>query len=144
MHLTSLLLPLLPCTSALLIPRAGGPTATPLPPSCTPTSPTTNLTSQAPIGSFRKQHLLYQFHIPLPDATPIAERWQECLEQCNGLEGCVAAYMADGLRAPKNANGAQGEKGRGCLMFDAEMAEGDLGEVKGVRKAKAGNLGCEE
>ncbi|KAG8630998.1 hypothetical protein KVT40_000138 [Elsinoe batatas] len=134
---------------ALNIPRAGAPPYTPLTSSCTLTSPlsapATNYSTPLliPSSSVRASSLLYQTYFPLSDTTSMAERWEGCVQQCNGLAGCRAAFMADGVKTPKKWYGtAGGKKGRGCLLFDRELMEGDFVEKKGVEKGTAGNLEC--
>ncbi|PSK34060.1 Glucan endo-1,3-alpha-glucosidase agn1 [Elsinoe australis] len=143
-------------TTALVLPRAGGPAYNPIPTTCSvpnplpptaPGVPATNFSTNglAPSPSFRAAHLIYQFYLPSPDSTDIAERWEGCLEQCNGLSGCVAAFMADGMRTPKGWYGTEGGvESRGCLMFNGTLAEGDFVTREKVRGATAGNIACPE
>ncbi|KAF2223872.1 hypothetical protein BDZ85DRAFT_281770 [Elsinoe ampelina] len=147
--LTLCTLLLTPPSLALNIPRAGAPPYTPLPPTCTLTSPlpppATNYSTPllVPSASVRASSLLYQTYFALPDTTSMAERWEGCVQQCNGLAGCKAAFMADGVKTPKKWYGTTGgKKGRGCLLFDRELGAGDFVEKKGVEGGTAGNLEC--
>ncbi|KAF4552968.1 Hypothetical protein D9617_8g049810 [Elsinoe fawcettii] len=135
-------------TSALVLPRAGGPPFVPIPSTCSITTPipSGNYTLHlAPNAAIRASSLIYQAYFPLPDYISIFNRWEGCLGQCNGLTGCVAAYLVDGIKTPKGWYGtAGGERERACLMFDRALGEGDLVAKEGVGNGTVGNIECPE
>ncbi|KAF2152013.1 hypothetical protein K461DRAFT_160613 [Myriangium duriaei CBS 260.36] len=146
---------LTPLITALVVPRAGGPSFNPIPADCTVPNPLPCTSGQPPQNysstnilpstSVVTAHRIYQYYLPLPDYESMANRWEGCLEQCNGLSGCVAAFMADGVPTPAGWFGtAGGDRDRACWMFNATLAEGDFTAVgaEGTGNATAGNIVC--
>lgn len=132
--------------SALAI-RAGGPPFVPIPSNCTVPNPlpppalnySTNGLSVSP--STLNSSGVYSYYLALPDYQPMSERWEGCLEQCNGLGGCVSAFMADGVKTPKGYYGTSGgTPSRACLMFDRYLEGCDFVAAEGVGNATAGNI----
>ena len=73
----------------------------------------------------------------------MAARWEGCLEQCNGLDGCVAAFMADGVKTPPGWYGMQGGVSeRACWMFNETLTEAGFECAEGVGNGTAGNIVC--
>lgn len=154
----TLLSALLVSTSlALSIPhaiRAGGPGFVPIPANCSvpnplpPTSsgPATNYStnSLSPSPAVVNASQIYSYFLPLPDYESMHQRWEGCLEQCNGLDGCVAAFMADLVPTPEGYYGTPGGVlERACLMFDRALTECDFVTVQeGYVNATAGNIEC--
>lgn len=73
--------------------------------------------------------------------------WTQCIDQCNGLTGCQAAYL--GYNVPSTAKYGLPEGyslGIGCRMFNATLLDTDLVQVQGgnyTQAVTANIVGCD-
>ncbi|KAF2805539.1 uncharacterized protein BDZ99DRAFT_574459 [Mytilinidion resinicola] len=153
---TTLLTTLLTTTTALalplhnpLAPRAGGPAYTPIPATCPvytvlPVSLSSSPPHYAPLASVDAANQVYAAYWD-PASTNDTDLYIGCLEQCNGLSGCKAAYIAWEVPTPAGYYGTPGgELMTGCLMYNRTLVAGDFGAAKeGThRDGRMGNLSC--
>ncbi|KAL1640716.1 hypothetical protein SLS58_006730 [Diplodia intermedia] len=122
-------------------PRAGGPSYVPITPPCAVTDPlppppstdTANQTSAGirPSSALTAAHQLYSWDRPAGDAAYLnaSTLWGNCVEQCNGLDGCVSAFLAYDVPAEPRHGAPGGAPGIACRMFDVAVGEGDFRPV---------------
>ncbi|KAJ6617003.1 hypothetical protein B0H10DRAFT_2035159 [Mycena sp. CBHHK59/15] len=131
--------------------RAGGPAYVPITPPCTlsyPVSGPGSTPSQAyhPAVDITSTQI-YSWDIDMPDSVYQNESawWTECIEQCNGLSGCRAAFLAYEVPAESRYGAPGGYPSVGCRMFNVFLREGDFAAVTNgsYTQAIAGNIdGC--
>ncbi|OJD29924.1 uncharacterized protein BKCO1_7000054 [Diplodia corticola] len=120
-------------------PRAGAPAYKPITPPCRVTDPlpATNATSDPttaglrPSASLTASHQLYSWDRPASDAAYLnaSTLWTDCIEQCNGLSGCVSAFLAYDVPAEPRYGAPGGALGIACRMFDVAVAAADFAPV---------------
>lgn len=119
-------LPLLASASPLLVPRAGGPTAKPIPPTCTVINPlphaacgTSNIDGYKPDPSFVQSHLLYEAYFA--SSLSLEAQAKQCKQQCYGFGNvgdCVASFVGYNVPVPEGYMGSEGgELVTACLLF---------------------------
>ena len=137
MLLTSILTTLLPllATAAPLQPRAGGPAYTPIPDNCTIINPLPHASKHYGNGTVNgyqpSQNLLksqvYSTYLSEPDYETLGDRWEGCLEQCNGFAGCKSALLAYNVPTPKGYYyTAGGVPSVACLFFNRTATPNDF------------------
>lgn len=134
--------------------RAGGPAYVPIPSDCTvlnpmPKQPATcgngTVDGMMPSAKFVAASQIYSFYLGQPDFETINTRWEGCLEQCNGLEGCVTAFLGYSVPTPAGYYGtAGGVPSVGCLMFNTTLTPLDFVAAPAEQyvNATAGNIYC--
>ncbi|KAF1344190.1 hypothetical protein BDV97DRAFT_305367 [Delphinella strobiligena] len=130
------MIPLLAVASPLysvntLKPRAGGPGSTPIAANCTLVNPlplASNHSGNATIPSdAAMNNTVYYFYLTQPDFVTYASRYEECLEQCNSLDGCKSVLFANNAPTPKGYYGtAGGALDVGCVMFKQYLTAEDF------------------
>lgn len=152
--LTAVALPLLAAASPIeLDRRAGGPAIVPLASNCTLINPLPHASQHpgnASISGYQPSSLfsssqIYSWYIPQPDFISQEARWSNCIQQCNGLSGCVSAFMAYNAPLPKGWLGLPGgELEVGCFMFNTTLTPLDFvaAEKGNYVNATAGNIYC--
>lgn len=132
--LTAALLPVL-SLSAPLTTRAGGPAITPLSANCTLIDPLPHASQHPGNGTINNyapsaaalNSTVYQFYLSQPDFVTYEKRYEQCLEQCNGLSGCVSVLFSDNAPTPKGYYGTEGGvPSVGCIMFGRYLVPGDF------------------
>ncbi|PSN68771.1 hypothetical protein BS50DRAFT_324017 [Corynespora cassiicola Philippines] len=136
-------------TATDLTPRAGGPTAKPIPPTCSVTNP-------LPLASADKSYIpgdsvkdvqLYSAYYPSPSPNKTALA-QQCLEQCYGYGDstqCKSAFWAENVPTPPGYYGTPGgQLLTACLMYTRPLEGGDFAVAPGgqATDAFAGNIAC--
>ncbi|KAI5202354.1 hypothetical protein E4T39_04765 [Aureobasidium subglaciale] len=147
-------LPLLAAASPIeLERRAGGPAIVPLAANCTLMNPlphasqhpgNASISGYTPSSSFSSSKI-FSWYIPQPDFISQEARWSNCIQQCNGLTGCVSAYMAYNAPLPKGWLGLPGgELEVGCFMFNRTLTPLDFEVAQSGQyvNATAGNIYC--
>lgn len=123
-----------------ILPRAGGPSATPIPSNCSITntlpsssstastaSNTTSVSGWMLASTFSTAHKLYEAYYDSPSA-----RSQQCLEQCHGLLGCVSALFAKNVMTPDGYYGTTPHLSpMGCMLYDADAGPLDFVKAPG-------------
>jgi len=152
--LSAVALPVLAAASPIeLDRRAGGPAIVPLASNCTLMNPLPHASQHpgnASISGYQPSALfsssqIYSWYIPQPDFISQEARWSNCIQQCNGLSGCVSAFMAYNAPLPKGWLGLPGgELEVGCFMFNKTLTPLDfVAAQKGnYVNATAGNIYC--
>jgi hypothetical protein len=156
MRFSTLLTTTLLTTSALALPtnpahpkRAGGPAFTPIPSTCPvytvlPVPLSSSPPHYAPLASVDASNQVYAAYYE-PASSNDTSVYIGCLEQCNGLSGCKAAYIAWDVPTPKGYYGTPGgDLMTACLMYNRTLVVADF-EVAGSgthRDARMGNLSC--
>ncbi|KAF2091471.1 hypothetical protein K490DRAFT_60911 [Saccharata proteae CBS 121410] len=148
---TTLLLSALALSSPIL-PRAGAPSITPVAPPCyidypmTTPNTTSNSTAYRPTAN-ASTSLTYAWDQPLANSayTNQSTLWADCINQCNGLQGCKSAFLAYNVPSMPVYGTAGGEPSIMCQMYSVFMRKEDFVEVKNGSyvQALAGNIqGC--
>lgn len=134
--------------------RAGGPSFVPIPQNCTVTNPLPHasqycgngtVSGYKPSANFKASHQIYDYYLPAPTGETLNAQWSGCLEQCNGLDGCVSALLAYNAPTPAGYYGTTGGVLEiGCLMFNASMTPNNfVAAAKGhYVNETAGNIYC--
>lgn len=151
-YLTLLTLPLLSAAFPTLRPRAGAPTAAPLPSDCAivSTYPSPNITSFAPTSNFTAT-ALYSYTLSpgasYPnDGTNDTAAVQQCLETCYGYGDpgeCKSVWTAHGVNEQVYGSTVYAEFV--CKLFGTTIGSSDLGpQNRGEEDANAHALtiGC--
>lgn len=134
------------------VPRAGGPSYVPITAPCTVTDPlppstNKNTTGFRPSTALTAAHQLYSWDRPAGDAAYLnaSTLWTNCVEQCNGLDGCVSAFLAYDVPAEPHYGAPGGALGIACRMFDVAVDESDFRSVSNGSyvRAVAGVIGGE-
>ncbi|GAB7355867.1 hypothetical protein MBLNU459_g6524t1 [Dothideomycetes sp. NU459] len=132
--LSSVALPLLAAASPV-VKRAGGPAFKPLADNCTIINPLPQASEHYGNGTVNgwtpsasaMNNTVYSFYLEQPDFETLDKRWEGCLEQCNGLDGCKSALLAYNAPTPKGYYGtAGGVPEVGCLMFGVYLTPYDF------------------
>jgi len=139
MLFTSILVTLLPllasATAAPLQSRAGGPAYIPIPDNCTIINPLPHASKHYGNGTVNgyqpSQNLLksqiYSTYLSEPDYETLGDRWEGCLEQCNGFAGCKTALLAYNVPTPKGYYyTAGGVPSVACLFFNRTATPNDF------------------
>lgn len=149
--MTFTMIPLLAVASPLypvntLKPRAGGPGSTPIGANCTLVNPLPlasnhsgnativngTTTANGTINGWKPSdaamnNTIYSFYLTQPDFVTYASRYEECLEQCNSLDGCKSVLFANNAPTPKGYYGtAGGALDVGCVMFKQFLTAEDF------------------
>lgn len=127
-----------------ILPRAGGPSVTPIPANCTSTAvvPSSGAANFTLTPSFIATNQVYEF-ILSPDNNPYGSAdalWLVCQEQCYGYGNdgdCVATLFAENVTGMSYGFPVNGF---GCLMFGADIEETDLLETSDGSYANAAVL----
>ncbi|KAK4969895.1 hypothetical protein LTR66_011620 [Elasticomyces elasticus] len=140
-------------SASLVIPRAGGPSFVPIPPSCNVTNPlpctanTTRISGYMPSSNFTSNHQLYSFYLLASQLNSTAQ-FQGCLQQCNGFGTpgtCKAALLAYDVPTPADFFGTQGGVLEiACFMYSKFLSRGDFVKAPNGTYVdeRAGNIRC--
>lgn len=134
------------------LPRAGAPSYVPITPPCSvsyplSSSPSNATVAYAPAAALTAAHKIYSWDRPLSDEAYVnaTTLWSNCVEQCNGLDGCVSAFLAYNVPGESHYGGPAGNPSIGCRMYDVAVRESDfVGVANGTyERAVAGVIGGE-
>lgn len=148
--LTALLLTIT-TTATPIRPRAGAPAYKPITAPCHITYPLSDPSTSPPLAyrptpNTTAAHEIYSWDRPIGDAdyTNSTALWTSCIEQCNGLAGCKAAFLAYNVPGEARYGAEAGQPSIGCRMFDVVLGQVQLEGVRaGYERAVAGSLvGC--
>lgn len=130
------ILALLPVLTAALptsnLPRAGGPSITPIPSNCTVSDPLTQ--SPESNGSLlpadgTSSSLLYSAYYP-SNSDNTTQMADQCLQQCYGYGShteCKSAFWAESVKTPAGYYGGPGgELMTACLLYKRALTDADF------------------
>ncbi|KAK4966013.1 hypothetical protein LTR28_003357 [Elasticomyces elasticus] len=154
-----------------IIPRAGGPSFVPVPPSCNVTNPlphtanTTSISGYMPSSNFTSNHQLYSFYLAASRVNSTAQFQGWCakhrlslielltpdvdsLQQCNGFGTpgtCKSALLAYDVPTPAGFFGTQGGVLEiACFMYSKFLCWSDFVKAPNGTyvNERAGNIRC--
>lgn len=156
MHSSTILAAVLPALALAspIKPRAGGPAFVPIPANCTVVNPLPHASDYCghgtvsgwmPSTNFTSLNQIYEFYLEAPTGETVDQQWEGCLEQCNGLDGCVSAFLAYNDPTPAGYYGTPGGVLEiGCQMFSTYLTPLDFTPAPAGQYVSetAGNIYC--